>query len=87
MEYQILVDGVPVTGWEQIRARDVDLWIDSLNLERGANVSVAQRKIGTPDVAPSLDLSRDELVACADGLGIDVPSGATKAQILDLIES
>ena len=85
MEYQILVDGSPVTDWEQIRARDVDLWIDSLNLDRGVKVSVAARKVGT--VAPDLeDLSKAELVTIADSMGIDVPSGATKAQIRDLIE-
>jgi len=85
MEFQILVDGEPVTDWEQVRARDVDLWIDTLNLPRDAKVSVSSRKVGTPDTTPSMSLSRDELSAIADGLGIDVPSGATKAQILAAI--
>ncbi len=89
MEFQILVDGKPVTEWEHIRARDVDLWIDSLNLERGTKVSVASRKTVKEGAVP-LDLdamSRDELIDAAADLGIAIQTGATKPQIRALIDA
>ena len=37
-------------------------------------------------IVPSMAMKKDELLACAAELGLDVPKTATKAQILDLIE-
>lgn len=90
MEYRIIVDGQPATEWERVRSADVELWISTFKRD-GNTVTVESRRISdgpirdTFDEAPSLDLSKDELLRIADAKGVDVPKGATKAQILDRI--
>lgn len=97
MEFRLSVEGEPITEWERVSARDVDLWKASirtnLNVAGSTRIDVESRKIEDrpgDDVAyaegpPTLAMSKDELRTMADALGVDAPKGATKAQLLDLI--
>jgi len=90
MEFRLLVDGDPVTDWEQVRARDVGLWKRTTAAALGIRVTEVvseSRKIGAPDPAAAVgSMTKAQLVDHASDLGIDIPTGATKAQIVDLIE-
>lgn len=92
MPKRLIANGEPVTDWENVRARDVDLWIPAVRAAQGIDpdvpITVQTRAAGTygDETQAATDaMSKAELLAMADAAGLDVPAGATKAQIVDLI--